>query len=258
LSDPPTTPILVISLKAATDRREGFARRAEDARLEWRFFDAHESLAPGLVYDEAKARLYQGRPLSTSELACYSSHVAAWEALLAGPSDQLIVLEDDVIVDWPMLRLVAGTDFPRSGIDYLRLYQKQLAPFRVRKTDYLVRRHSVVELFSTVYGAQGYVITRAAVERLLPYFRTIKVPIDDQLDRFWDHGLPNLCLFPFPLIEQTIVSTIGAGRFGPTDRSWRRLAFRIADRIRREIAIVRRRLTYRVLPDPVPLPAARP
>ena len=37
-------------------------------------------------------------------------------------------------------------------------------------------------------------------------------PIDSQLDRYWEHGLPNLALFPFPIIEEFAGSTIGDHR----------------------------------------------
>jgi glycosyl transferase family 25 len=43
--------------------------------------------------------------------------------------------------------------------------------------------------------------------------RTIKRPIDDQMDRSWEHGIRNLALFPAPVIEEFVESGIGAARF---------------------------------------------
>jgi hypothetical protein len=33
------------------------------------------------------------------------------------------------------------------------------------------------------------------------------------MDRFWEHGVPNLSLFPFPVVEEFRDSTIGDDRF---------------------------------------------
>jgi glycosyl transferase family 25 len=41
----------------------------------------------------------------------------------------------------------------------------------------------------------------------------LKRPIDVELDRPWAHGIQNLSVFPFPVIEESVDSTIGFGRY---------------------------------------------
>ena len=249
MNRPCPTRILVVSLKHAGDRRRTFADRARDAGLEWEYFDACETLAPELVYDEAEARLRKGRPLSAGELGCYSSHYTLWQKLLADTAEQYIVLEDDVIVDWSMLRAVARTDLIASGIEYLRLYYKLPCPYIQRKRRFLTRTRTLIELTGAAYGTQGYVITRAAAEKFVDYCRRATHPIDDQMDRFWDHGVPNLCLFPFPLIEEAGASTIGEDRFVPKEESWRRARYLKQDE-RKQRRAIRERMKIKKWPAP--------
>lgn len=203
------TRIFVISMRESLDRRAAFAERANDAPVPWHFFDAHTEAMPGLVYDDAAAKVIRARSLTKAEIGCYASHYALWTQLLddAG-AEQYVVLEDDVIIDWNFLKRIAQVDFGRSGIDYLRLYCLRPGSFVVRKYRYLENRH-LIQLMDPAYGTQGYVITRGGARRLIPRCNRIVRPIDSQLDRYWDHGIPNLCLFPFPIIEQFVSSTIG-------------------------------------------------
>lgn len=250
MTKPRATRIFVVSLKKADERRRIFAERARDAGVEWEFFDAWETLAPGLVYDEAAATLHKGRPLSAGELGCYSSHYMLWQQLMADDAEQYIVLEDDVIVDWSMLRAVAGTNLAASRIEYLRLYYKFPSTYIPRKYGFLIRTRTLIELTGIAYGTQGYVITRDGAAKFLEYCRRVTHPIDDQMDRFWDHGVPNMCMFPFPLMEEAGSSTIGDSRFVAKDRSWRRRLYLRLDRLKQRRAI-RRRMKLGKWPAPV-------
>jgi len=254
LDKAPATRIFVVSLASARDRRAAFADRASNSGLDWEFFDACEDLAPGLVYDEAQAVLQKGRALSKAELGCYSSHYMLWQRLLTDTADQYIVLEDDIIVDWPVLKAVAGINFPATGIEYLRLYYKYAGPCIVRRRAFLMRIFSLVELTALASGTQGYVMTRAAAQKLVPYCRKVVRPVDNQLDRFWDHGVPNLSLFPFPLIEQAGASSIGGHRHRPRLDSRAQRTHHRLDRIRQWLA-VRRRKRHKQSWEPVAYPA---
>lgn len=198
-------------MRDSVERRAAFAERAKDASVPWTFFDACTGLVPGLTYNEAAARVIRGRPLTPGEIGCYASHYALWLKLLADDADQYVVLEDDTIIDWKFLERVAQVDFGRSGIDYLRLYCLRPGSFVVCKYRYLEARH-LIQLIDPAYGTQGYVISRAGAQRLVPRCNQIVRPIDSQLDRYWEHGLPNLCLFPFPIIEEFGASQIGDNR----------------------------------------------
>ena len=215
MSERQRTRICVISMPDAKDRRATFEDRAKTAPVAWEFFDACTTVVPGLTYDEARAKVLMGRSLTAGEIGCYASHFALWRKLADGDDEQYIILEDDVIADWKYLERLTEVDFSRSGIDYLRLYCRRPAWFVVRRFYYLGKH--LIELTDRAFGTQGYVITRSGAERLIAHCSRIVRPIDSQLDRSWEHGLPNLSIFPFPILEEFGQSMIGTGRGHPAD-----------------------------------------
>lgn len=211
---PVRTRIFVVSMANASERRRAFAADAAGAEAPWRFFDAWDRLHPDLEYDEDAAIVAKGRPLRQGEIGCYSSHFALWLQLLADPdADQYIVLEDDVIVDWDYVARFAAVDHGAAGHDYVRLYYKKPAPSRIIAKDYVCRATWLTEVAGYCFGTQGYMITRAAAERLAAHCRELRRPIDDEMDRSWVHGVRNLAVFPFPLMERKVESGIGLQRF---------------------------------------------
>ena len=208
-----TTPILVVSMENAAARRAAFAERARMASVAWRFFDAKQSLANGLAYDADAVARNKGRQLTEGEIGCYSSHYSIWQEIIAKGWRQCIVLEDDTIVDWAFLARIGATDLAAHGIRYLRLYAKTPIWHRSVRKNFLQHARTVVELVGHAYGTQAYVITREGARALSAACSTVRRPIDDEMDRSWDHGVPNLMLFPAPVIEEYVESGIGSARF---------------------------------------------
>ncbi|KGB53113.1 Glycosyltransferase family 25 (LPS biosynthesis protein) [Sphingopyxis sp. LC81] len=241
-----TTEVLVVSLESAAARRAAFAARAADTSLVWRFFDACTGPAPGMTIDEPAIRSNKGRPMSKGEIGCYASHFSIWQDMVARGVRQAIVLEDDTVVDWAYLEPLARTDLHAEGIDYLRLYAKRPTWQRVVRRDFLQHSRAIVELVGLAYGTQGYAITLEGARRLAGHCRTVRRPIDDEMDRSWAHGLPNLALYPAPILEAAIVSDIGNSRFGPkTDplyHSMRQRVWRQVERARMRMLKARRLL----------------
>jgi len=233
----PSTRLLVISLPDATERRAAFSARASGVRLDWGFLDARRGLGSDLTYDPDEAIVSKGRPLSPGELGCYSSHYAAWTMFLETAATQLMVFEDDTIVDWAFLEKLARIDLQASGIAFLRLYAMDPGPCRRVQANAIDFQRHLIEYSDRVFGGQAYALTRAGAERLIRHCRTVRRPIDDELDRSWAHGLPNLCIFPFPVIAQSGPSTIGLGRYGgsevPARLKARRRRARLAELARR-------------------------
>lgn len=238
-----STRIFVISMRDSGDRRAAFTERAKGAPVDWSFFDARTAPVPGLTYDDAAAKIIWARSLSAGEIGCYASHFALWKQLLDDEADQYVVLEDDVIVDWKFIERLLEVDFHRSGIDYLRLHC--LTPQGIRRVrDHYLGNRNLVELHGRAHGTQGYVVTREGARRFADQFSRIVRPVDSQLDRYWEHGLPNLCLVPFPIIEEAGDSTIGADRskrtLGPMPVRLERKARSLLDRMRRRAWLLTR------------------
>jgi glycosyl transferase, family 25 len=208
-----TTVITVISLAHAHDRRATFVKFAAECSLPWGFFDAHTAIGPPLQYTPGAARRAHGRALTDGELGTYASHVAVWQRLVLSGSPQMIVFEDDVVVDWPLISRLASFDFSAIGIDYLRLFTKIPARFRKLRCPFLDRYHHLIRITSFALGTQAYLITREGARRMLEHAAHVTCPIDAYMDKYWRHGVPNIALYPFPVFERFETSTIGEGRF---------------------------------------------
>ena len=230
----PRTRILVVSLRGAEERRQAFRASAREAGLPWEFFDAYESLHPALVCPEDEAIVAKGRPMYPGELGCYSSHHTAWRAFLDSGAPRMLVLEDDTIVDWGFLEKLVTVDLQAAGIRYLRLYAKRPCAFREVLRDAVERQRTLLEYLDRPLGTQGYVLTREGAERFVRHCRRVRRPLDDELDRSWEHGVPCLGLFPFPVIEQSTASAIEPARFErftiPARLRARRQAMKMRDR----------------------------
>lgn len=221
----------MVSLKGAGARRQSFRASAVNAGLAWEFLDAYESLHPDLAYREEEAIVAKGRPLTKGEIGCYSSHYEAWRQLVAGDHDQYVVLEDDVIVDWDYLAAFVRMDHAAAGHDYIRLYYKKPAPMRMLERDFGARTRWLTEVGGYCFGTQGYLITRKAAAVFAERFGAVRRPVDDEMDRSWSHGVRNLAVFPFPIMERAQKSGIGLKRFE---------AFEIPLRLKFRRAIARR------------------
>lgn len=79
--------------------------------------------------------------------------------------------------------------------------------------DYLDRH--IGRFSGRAYGTQAYFIDALAASRFLSITRRAVRPIDEEIDRFWAHGLPALSVFPFPVMEVDWGSTIEMQRRAP-------------------------------------------
>lgn len=237
VEDVARTKIFVVSLRGATERRRAFEAANASMRDHWQFFDACEKLHPGLRYTDDGAIVAKGRPLTSGEIGCYSSHYNLWEMLARDEGvDQYIILEDDVIVDWTCLLLLMAERHHDAGNDYLRLYYKKPVRARLLQKNFLSRSTWLVELSGYCFGTQAYLLTKEGARRFVEKLNVVSRPVDDAMDRSWAHGIPNRAVFPFPVIEQAVQSSIGSSRFDsfsiPARLKIRRFVARNAERIR--------------------------
>ena len=192
-------------------------------------------MSADLNYVESDAIVARGRTLYPGELACYSSHYAVWKRALQEDADQVLVLEDDVAVDWGFVRLMIDNNLACSGINYLKLFNKNMTPFKVLTDNF--HQRSLIDCRGFAYGMQAYMLTRVGVECFMTICKTIRRPIDDEMDRSWAHGIPTLCVFPFPAYERYGQSTLGKDRYErrpvPTRFLLRRTAMRATEKFLR-------------------------
>jgi glycosyl transferase, family 25 len=234
---PLETAIRVISLEESTHRRTEFSRRASGLDLDWSFFPAYKSVTFPLVYNERDAIRRCGRPLFPPEIGAYVSHFKCWEWLVNSEYDQVLILEDDVLADWRAITQLSQCNLADHRIELLRLFATHPITCKIVMYRFLSPHCHLVRVTGMYLGMQGYVLTKKAAMQLVKNYISITAPIDWVLTRYWEHGLENYSLFPFPVIEQHVPSTIGARaavaepRF--VDRA-ARLWWRIRDRVTRE------------------------
>jgi len=233
--------IIVVSLESARSRRDAFAKDAPQDES-WRFFDASEVVDPLLRYDARLARTIHGRELSKGELGCYSSHYRLWYNLCEDNQYAgYIILEDDVLVDWEFLKKASYSNDIEA--DYVRLYYRRPVRSRERKRGIIDHSRSLIEIHGYAYGTQGYIINKDGARKFLELFQCVERPIDDALDRVWHHGVPNLCLFPFPIMERIVPSDIEKGRSRISKRSPINVK-NITEKLRYQLSALRFRLDW--------------
>jgi glycosyl transferase family 25 len=178
--------------------------------LPWSFFDACTSAPDGLPYDEEVTRRMHGRTLTRGEVGCFASHWTLWRSMLEpGGPEMLVVLEDDVLLNpvfFADLKKVAEAARP---FGYLRLYAK--VPAGLRREAGFLDRH-IARFSGRAYGTQAYILSRQAAKRWLSSIKQIERPVDDEMDRYWAHGVPIRAVFPFPVMEVDYGSTIEGRR----------------------------------------------
>lgn len=209
----------VISLKTAEARRAAFAATAPNGAGDWEFFDACTDLAPGLVYDAEHARVLNNRPLQKGELGCYSSHFQLWSWLEHHAEyEQMVVIEDDVVMDWGFLSEINRVDLESQGIEYLRLFAKMPSPWRFIASPFLDKYRHLIQFTGYPLGTQAYLVTRAGAQKFRQHGQVIEAAVDVYMDRTWEHDVLNLAIFPFPAYERHQSSSIGESRFESSPR----------------------------------------
>lgn len=204
-----TVAIRVISL-LGSERRERMRAQLDPLGIDWAFFDALTVPPGGIPYDPQRTRRRHGRTLTAGELGCFASHVALWRSIADAADDHvLVVLEDDVLLDPIFFARLDAAARAFAPYRYLRLYAK--VPAGMRREAAFLARH-IARFSGRAYGTQGYMLSPAGARRFLSSIRHVERPIDDEMDRYWAHGIAVRSVFPAPLIEVDYGSSIEAKR----------------------------------------------
>lgn len=230
--------LFVISLATAAARRAAFTRRA-DTDLAWQFFDASTGLDESLDYSLERAMRKGGRPLTLTELACYSSHYRLWRQLLADPdADRYIIFEDDALVDWRFFEQLVTLDSALVPWPLLHFHYSITTPTR-RIEPLIGMGFDIVELLGYGFGAVAYQISKAGAGLLVPALKEVNIGIDMAMERGWHHGVRNLSVFPFPVCHPVGPTQMDGERW---DEAPKPLLLKVERAIRRLIEIGRRAL----------------
>lgn len=229
------TTVHVISLPDSPRRAAMAAQLDAVPGLDWRFFDAGRVPPASIPYDPAAARRAIRRELTPGELGCFGSHLAVWQMIATGHAAAAVVLEDDLLVDPGFFEGLPGVVEALAAYPFVRLHAK--APTAARIIGRVAGRH-LVRYRGAAIGAQGYILRREGARAWLASIARVERPVDDEMERYWAHGIANIGLHPYPIIERVGTSTIEDSRRGLAPPRWHEFRWQA----RRAIESARRRL----------------
>jgi glycosyl transferase family 25 len=201
---PPTGPgtrlsFACISLPTSIARRERMAQQLNEIGVPWRFFDALSRPTEDLVLHEALWNVLNGCTLLGNELGCYASHYQLLKMHAERPnSDVLIILEDDAILDTLFFKDIEPVVKATERYGYVRLNAQMAANYS--EVEILGRRR-IIRYRWKVHGCLAYAVTPAMARKFVKHFKHVYRPIDIEIDRFWHHHVPILCLYQPVAIE---------------------------------------------------------
>jgi glycosyl transferase family 25 len=236
-----TWEILVVSLPKDTDRRARVTEMFNGTDFKWQFIYADEQERQQLDYQEKMAINHRGRALLTGELGCYASHLKCWNYLSNQKDlDYVLVMEDDVLLDkdFDFERMVKFMQY--SEITYLRLYSRSMTSVVLLGN---IDHRRVYRFRHNAFGTQCYLISRAGADKMVAASRKgIYRPVDDEMDRFWSNEVPNLAIFPYPVMELNAKSTIRSSLTATNVSGFNQLCYKLntkIDNLNKKIANVR-------------------
>ena len=126
----------------------------------------------------------------------------------------------------------------QHGIDLLRLYANHPFEYKTMVHRFLSPHSHLVRVRGWHHGSQGYLITRRSAQALMAAATTsMYAPVDWIIAGYWTFGLPAYCLFPFPLLERSVPSSVGETReeaftMSPAQKA-KYLAWKVRNRMQR-------------------------
>jgi len=118
---------------------------------------------------------------SASEIACYKSHVKLWEYLYMTGIEDAIIFEDDIIFP------------PQVTKETIMNVINESSGFNIIFLGHCYSNLSTFEQPSSKVGSalcnHGYVISRKAIEKILPITNNYSIPIDKVTKNFCDKNL---------------------------------------------------------------------
>ena len=243
ISRPKLPPVVVISLVDSDVRRAHMVEQLAAADVPFRFFDAERISDYPSTYDASERLRIYGNHLTLGEVGCYESHYRVWEALASSNDDIWCVLEDDVELTPDFSRCLASTLNVKVPWGILRLKEGGAAgAWRVGQLPGggILRDHR-----KQPGGAHAYLIRRAAALVLLAYARRTIHPVDDMLNRNWEHGIRMISMSPDIVLDRgDDFGTTIVGRHKVRRNPWQKLKrefHRGRDSLSRHAAAWRRR-----------------
>ena len=193
---------VVISLPHARTRRARIAQRFAEVDLPFTFMDGIDardlSVAHKAQLDTRYRRSRGLRPVSPGELACWLSHRAALRVLVAGNETMAAIFEDDGLPLPGLPEVLRALEERAGSFDAVVLGRRQ--PWKPLVDPVALGDRKMGRIRYNEWGAEGYVITRAAAGFLLARMPRMRFPYDMDLCHVWVNRL-NLFFLDEPVVH---------------------------------------------------------
>ncbi|MGY5848627.1 glycosyltransferase family 25 protein [Salegentibacter sp. HM20] len=187
--------IYIVNLDRAKERRDSVEKELRKTNLPFQFISAVDKTT--VANYKYKIRNQYKRPLITTEIACYLSHLKVKKLFLKSNYDYAIILEDDV-------ELLANFDTVVKTIitQYNTLPKKH--QWDVLKLPSFGKKNLIkvydIDSYHSLYGGSVAITTMAAIwtktgvkkflgKAVLKDEAIINMPIDCELQRAWKYNL---------------------------------------------------------------------
>jgi glycosyl transferase family 25 len=146
-------------------------------------------------YDRATRVARYGADLGPTEIACYLSHITLFERCLREGVDRAVIVEDDVHPAAHFADALDALSAAPEAFEFVRLIGTRPRPSEPVAS--LTEDVRLVWPTHGLCGAQGYYLTRAAMQKLVSKGLPITLPFDMMLDRYWRTGITIFALDPY-------------------------------------------------------------
>ena len=201
----------VISFPEDDKRRAVISERLAKQTITPTFIDAVNgrtlSDAEKQQYLDPNRQNWLPRQLSAGALGCSLAHIKAWQALIASDADCALILEDDAVLSdeaAPILNKLTGRS---HQFDIITLHHYKRRPRH--KIEQLSSGHELSVVRYNQIGAIAYLISRQAAMRLIKEVLPISFELDVYMNRWWQHGVSNMLIYPPIAAEDGRESSIG-------------------------------------------------
>jgi glycosyl transferase family 25 len=196
---------LLINVASATDRLEEARAQLDQQGIDWERLDAVTPKSDEFAVPELSSKWYRG--LTNGEVACYLSHKKAWRQAIDAGVDYLVVLEDDLIIDGPLKKIIDEVIEADLSWDMVKLFETRKQRRAVRSLD---NGASIVDTPTMPIATTGYIVKVSSLPRLLESTKHFNRPIDIEFKSYWELNLRIYSVFPPPIkIAEENESTIG-------------------------------------------------
>ena len=170
-----------------------------DGRKEFPLLEKGESI------DQLGSLRTQQIKLTKSEVGCYLSHFRIIKKAYNSGLERVCILEDDVLIEPDFGEVLLSLETLSDEFEHIRLMG--LKRHKRKNIRQVSKHHQLTRPVKGLCGAQGYIINRCGMEKVLQHGHVIAEPIDKFYDHFWSINLKSYCIEPHIIWERPITKS---------------------------------------------------